>query len=179
MWGGRDTGMARPAVLVAILPAILALGGCASNAGQQADGRPQFGTVFAQPIALLMVDYDANRDHETSLDEVKAGAAASFIQADADHSGGLRPLEVAAWAQGALGTRNDALTSFSFDENADGSIDPKEFEDAILGAFKRLDANDDGILKRSELVREAGARGERRGGAGETRERPGDGPGRR
>jgi len=110
------------------------------------------GDVMAPPVALLFDDYDRDHDRRVTEAELKAGAEASFAEADADKSGSIPALEYQAWAEKALGSK-DALPGFLlFDTDMNGSISHDEFVKGLASEFTHLDANKDLVLERSELV---------------------------
>ncbi len=131
------------------------------------------GGLIAQPIALVFVDFDADRDQCTTSAEVALGADANWRVLDADGDGAGSPIEFSDWALLAMGSAQPTPGRFAFDRDASGSISQREFLAQLEMEFGRLDADKNGCVTRAELVELV----EPRGGMGAGP--PGGGAGRR
>lgn len=103
--------------------------------------------------ALLLGDYDTNRDRLVSRAEFTAGTA----QAWANASKGAAKIGVIAlqnWQSSVFGAA-DALPRFAFDSDFDGEITEAKFTNGLNSRFSLLDANKDGQISRTELFRKA------------------------
>lgn len=82
---------------------------------------------FIRSGALLMASFDANHDFIVSDEEIEAGAASTFLHADADNNGYVSPLEQRAWAA-RVTSETDVLGNSSFFISAiPGQVGEKEF----------------------------------------------------
>lgn len=133
------------------------------------------GGYVARATALLFVDYDADGDRRVTRAEAEAGAEADFAASDQDGSSDLSVFELAGWAEHTLGAADAPPSRLSFDSDLSGSITRTEFLSRLASEFASADANGDGVLARSELVRLVSPS---RGGAGGQRGGPHRGGGR-
>lgn len=111
------------------------------------------------PVALLFVDFDADRDGLVTAEESARGAAVAFIEADADRSGVVGLIELADWSARRLGDPGGVPGRFNFDRDNSDSVSPAEFTAEINRRFAAADADRDGTLARSELLITLPARG--------------------
>ncbi len=96
------------------------------------------------PGGGLFISFDANGDGVVVEDEIEAGIARAFDEADADGNGVLTALEQQAWARD-LPTRDETLANpVRFDPNLDRRVSPEEFADVILGLAR--DYSEDGSV---------------------------------
>lgn len=134
----------------------LAAAACAhSGPPRQGRGGPagDAGGFVAQPIALVMSDFDADHDRTITRDELEAGAAAAWRELDENGDGDATPFELEAWQARALGSTEATPGRVTFDRNLDGRITEEEFLAALRNQFQRLDADGNAALARAELVR--------------------------
>ena len=110
------------------------------------------GAHLAMPIAFVFVGMDQDGDKRVSRTEVTAGIPAEW--ANLQNIGGdqISALELAAWSEQTLGTRDSIPSHLSFDTDIDGAISENEFRIRMEAEFEKLDKNKDGTLDRSELV---------------------------
>ena len=165
----------RPAFVLAALS--IACLGSSAFAAQKRDEpayKPPPATIVATPLALAIAGFDRDGNMIISRAEFDAGVARTFAFADKDQDGKVSLLELADWAEAALGNRYALPGQFDFDRDGDDSISRDEFVGLFNARFAALDADKDGSLRRSELVSFAApqpGRGERgRRGGGEYRE---------
>lgn len=101
---------------------------------------------FIRSGALLMASFDANHDFVVSDEEIEAGAASTFLHADADGSGYVSPLEQRAWAA-RVTSETDVLGNSSFFISAiPGQVGEKEFVAGIKIFAERFRDADGQIL---------------------------------
>lgn len=126
--------------------------------GQMPPGSGQLSRMVP-PVALLFVDFDADRDGVVTADESARGAAVAFIEADADRNGVVGLIELADWSARRLGDPGAVPGRFNFDRDNSDSVSPAEFAAEINRRFAAADADRDGRLKRSEMLVALPARG--------------------
>jgi hypothetical protein len=108
---------------------------------------------IVRPIALLMTDFDLDGDRRVTRDELAAGVEASWRDADADGDGATSAFEFADWARLVMGSESAIPGRVAFDVNVDSAVSRAEFVQTLSEEFARLDADENEILERSELVR--------------------------
>ncbi len=136
--------------------------------------------VLLSADTLVFTSFDANNDLRIDHAELEAGIAREFARADVNSDGALTPLEFQSWMTAALGGANAPPYRLDFDRNVDNSITRAEFESELNARAELYDSDHDGVLVRSEFIREAprqqmmlGPRGPGGPGGGEMRRRPG------
>jgi len=146
-------------VLPPALAAALGLAACASGPPEpkRQPDRLESGRAM-KPAALLLASFDEDHDYAVSADELDAGLARAFEQADEDGDGALSLMEHARWSRRTAGDAAARPGRFDFDANADSQITRAEFRET-LQSFARRYAGDDGIIQFSELTTEAVGRG--------------------
>ncbi len=137
-----------------VLGLAMALGACASDPEPQRPGaqaaKPR---VVVDPLALFYVGMDMDDDLVISREELDVRAPIQFVRADTDGDNHLRPLELSAWVEQAIGTRDAPYGMGSFDRVGDGLVTEAEFVGFLTLRFNALDKNDNGQLERSEISR--------------------------
>ena len=109
-------------------------------------------TIVATPLALVIAGFDRDGDMIVTHAEFADGVARSFALADSDHDGKVSMIELADWAEVALGNRGALPGPFDFDRDGNDSISREEFTGLFEARFTALDKDGDKVLKRSELV---------------------------
>ena len=156
--------MFKTSLIAATALTVLAFGASAVSAQDQQGGQGggqggRGGGMFAR--------YDADHDGKVSLAEYEAGRMMQFKRMDADGNGSLSFAEIdAATAMAAqrggpmadmMKARNDALKAA--DTNGDQSISADEFKAYADAEFKKMDANNDGVLTEDEMRAAMGGMG--------------------
>jgi hypothetical protein len=131
------------------------------------------GRWTAEPVSLLLVGFDENADGAVDTQEIETGIAEAWIQADADGSGFVAPLEYNAWSRVWMGTDDARPGHLSLDRNLDQSITAEEFRVGFLEAVRRYDKDADGRVTRAELLQYVSRPMRRGGGGGPGGARPG------
>lgn len=138
-----------------MLGAAAALCACASGGGRgHRDNEPIRALLSAD--ALMFVSFDSNNDLSVRSDELDAGLDREFVRADASHDGQLSPIEFQNWSAAVLGGAQLGPYRLDFDRNVDNAITRDEFDTEIRARFHDYDADGNGALVRSELVRLVG-----------------------
>lgn len=106
----------------------------------------------AAPVALLLVEVDADGDRVVSRPELEQALPNLFREADSDGSGGITPIEYRDWAVAVFGTEDAPPGRMAFDINGDGRIDPDEFTGTLTAIFAAADKDHDGRVSRADLV---------------------------
>lgn len=106
----------------------------------------------AQPLALAVVGFDADRDGRTSRAEFDDGVARTFAGADANRDGALGYIEYAGWARTWLGSDTAMPGPFAIDADGDDRLARAEMLGEFGRLFVRLDVNSDGAVTRAELL---------------------------
>ncbi|MEO1041920.1 MAG: hypothetical protein AAFX52_06485 [Pseudomonadota bacterium] len=165
IWIDRSSVVAAARTLCVALLGILllaALSACSSSGGPPRGGGPggpgggsqaALPRVIIDPLALFYVGMDMDDDLIVSRAEFEDRAPIQFVRADTDGDNHLRPLELSAWVEDAIGTRDAPYGMGSFDRIPDGVITEAEFVGFLGLRFDQLDRNDDGQLERSEVAR--------------------------
>ncbi len=104
------------------------------------------------PLGLFLAGLDVDRDTRISHAEMLDSATESFANSDADGSAHLSPIEFADWSRTNFGTEESVPGRLHFDRDLDGRISLSEFNTTFDEIFLRLDANQDGMLNRTELL---------------------------
>ena len=104
------------------------------------------------PVGLFLAGLDVDRDTRISRTEMRDGAAESFARSDTDESAHLSPIEFSNWSRTNFGTEESVPGRLHFDRDLDGRISLSEFDTTFDEIFRRLDANQDGMLERAELL---------------------------
>ncbi|HCK84627.1 MAG TPA: hypothetical protein DHW63_08965 [Hyphomonadaceae bacterium] len=129
------------------------LAACASGRGGD-ENEPIRALLSAD--ALMFVSFDTDGDFGVDAAEVEAGIAREFARADSNRDGALQPIEFQNWASIVLGGGQMGPFRLDFDRNVDNSITREEFESEIRGRVRDYDADENGVLARSEFVRRVG-----------------------
>ncbi|MCW3845904.1 EF-hand domain-containing protein [Sphingomonas sp. LB-2] len=109
--------------------------------------------LIAEPVALMIAAFDSDGDARVTRAEFDAGLRHSFDLADPQHKGNLSYIGFSDWAETWLGNRNALPSPFEADADGDNRITFAELSDRFALFFARFDANKDGVIVRSELVR--------------------------
>lgn len=165
--------------LLAATALSLTLVACASSSPRKGD-RPKSnteemgGTKVATPMALALSGMVSGPDGSIDLSVIDSAAADMFDLFDGDGSETLSRIEHARWAGAILGDAYARPTLRMIDTNHDGLATRQEFVETIQAEARRLDADADGILMRTELLKEipqsrrgGQAGGQRSGGNGQ------------
>ncbi len=136
-----------------VLSCAALLAACASGRG---GGENEPIRALLSADALMFVGFDADGDLSTGATEVEAGIAREFTRADSNRDGALTPIEFQNWANVVLGGGQMGPFRLDFDRNVDNSITREEFESEIRGRVRDYDADENGVLARSEFVRRVG-----------------------
>lgn len=172
-------------LLVATCSIGLLLSACASKPdrrgppnGERGNGGATYTGMAAKPISLLFVSMDRNEDTFIDGSELELGIDTEWQRLTL--SPNATALDFENWSLSALGAR-DTLPSFvAFDRDLDGRISQQDFSKRIQVEFDLADADNDGVLARSELLfrvsrpsqsRANGPEGERSRGEGRGRPR--------
>ena len=103
------------------------------------------------PGGGLIMSFDTNDDGEVTREELRIGADAAFILADANKDGTLSALEQQDWARG-LPTRDDTLANpVRFDPNLDRVVTRAEFV-AVIAQLAAAYAEADGSVMIASLA---------------------------
>lgn len=135
--------------------AMAALAGCAS--GPSPANRPGGPADFGEPAprpridALLLSDFDVDRDRRIGLAEAAAHAPAAFKEADANSDAVLGAIELRSWGERAGGQSDAAPLMASVDRNGDGAVTAEEFTLWATARLTGLDENRDGFVSRAEM----------------------------
>lgn len=162
---------------------VLALAACAGGPGGPGGHGGEQGlayqhSTFLSGAALLMVQFDTDKDYVTTRTEAEAGARAEWARVTHGPTG-MTPIQFETWSAAALGGPTIGPRRLAFDSNVDNLVTEQEFIDGILRQFDKYDANKDGRVTRAEMVerlperfsRPGGPGGEQQGGPGEGRPR--------
>lgn len=109
-------------------------------------------TMVVEPVAMMIATFDRDGDAMVDRAELAEGVAASFAAIDTAHTGRLRYIAFADWAERFLGDRNALPSPFEVDRNNDDAITLDELQDQFSRLFARYDANGDHRISRAELV---------------------------
>ncbi|MGB0907988.1 MAG: EF-hand domain-containing protein [Maricaulaceae bacterium] len=106
------------------------------------------------PAGLLMASFERSGDYSISREEFNAGQSRAFTAADENGNGALTLFELNRWREAALGREDAAPGMIAFDSNYDQRITQTEFAQALMGAFRIMDKDEDGALSFAELLRD-------------------------
>jgi hypothetical protein len=149
----------------AALAASVALAACASGGGGRGGRNDDPVRALLSADAVLFISWDANGDYQTTNDEIQAALPREFARVDANGDGNLAPIEFQNWSNLALGGNQVGPYRLDFDRNVDNAITRQEFDTELLARARDYDADGNGSLTRSEMIRLVGqirAPGERR-----------------
>jgi Ca2+-binding EF-hand superfamily protein len=116
------------------------------------------------PADAFMGQLDTDGDGKVNLEEAVAPQKARFSETDANSDGLLDAAEAGAAFKAqvppemieAMNERGmpDPGETFikNLDQNADGQVDPSEFEQPTAASFKRMDADGDGYATKDEAT---------------------------
>jgi len=105
------------------------------------------------PAGLLYASFDTDGDYAASPTELAAGILRSFSAADKNANGIVSLVELAAWREAVLGSRDLLPGNTQFDKNFDSQISPSEFETVLTDLFEGFDTNENGQLEFSEMTK--------------------------
>ena len=108
-------------------------------------------TIVAEPVALMIAAFDADRDGRVTRVEFDAGVRHSF---DAIAPGGatMSTIKYGDWAERWLGNRNALPSPFEVDLDGSNSITIDELVARFARYWAQYDADKDGTIVRSELL---------------------------
>jgi len=117
---------------------------CARQAGSNA-------TIVAEPVALMIAAFDADRDGRVTRAEFDAGVRDAFEAVD---PGGatMSTIRFGDWAERWLGNRNALPSPFEVDLDGSNSITIDEMLARFGRYWAQFDADKDGTIVRSELL---------------------------
>lgn len=108
--------------------------------------------------AMIAAQYDINQDGTVTMDEIQAGRAAEFTQADSNADGQLSVAELQA-LQAQRRTARQAARFAQLDSNGDGVLSVEEFQaqrraapERAANLFGLADTNRDGMLDQNEMA---------------------------
>lgn len=144
-------------LLVATCSIGLLLSACASKPdrrgppnGERGNAGATYTGMAAKPIGLLFVSMDSNEDTFLDGGELERGIEREWLRLTP--SSNATALDFENWSLAALGAR-DTLPSFiAFDRDLDGSISQEDFSKRVRIEFDLADADNNGVLSRSELL---------------------------
>ncbi len=144
--------------------------------GERGGQGANYSGMAAKPVGLFFATLDANQDTRVDEAELKSGVGQEWDRMTSAETASA--LDFDAWSQTVLGTK-DTLPSFiSFDHDLDGRFTQADFAKRLQFEFERLDADNNRVLERSELLFRI-ARPTQRSGSSEGRQPPrGEGRGR-
>lgn len=141
---------------LSLLALTVAFVAAAATAAQKRNEPPSYQppppTIVATPLTVAIAGFDRDGDMIVSRAEFEGGVAQAFGHADADRDGRVSLIELAGWAEAALGNRGALPGPFDFDRDGNDSISREEFVGLFDARFASLDKNSDKALRRSELV---------------------------
>ncbi|HEX7783343.1 MAG TPA: EF-hand domain-containing protein [Sphingobium sp.] len=114
-------------------------------------------TITTSPVALMVAALDSNGDLRVTRGEFDAGVKRSFE----DVAGGkteISPIDLDHWAARWLGSSGALPGLLDFDTDGNDRISWSEFAARFAMIFAGFDANNDGVLDRSELISIGAAR---------------------
>ncbi len=136
------------------LAAASTLAACATDGRSDDEDRRQESGQVLKPGGLLFVTFDGNDDYQITQEEVSAGIARAFAEADANGDGAIAMLELSNWSDRVLGGPGARPGRVDFDSNADMRISREEFFNT-LNEFAASYAGADGVIGFNELAEEA------------------------
>lgn len=105
------------------------------------------------PAGLLYASFDTDGDFAASRAELIIGINRSFAAADKNANGTLSLVELAAWREAILGSRDLMPGNTQFDKNFDSQINPSEFQSVLTDIFDRYDRNENDQLEFGEMTK--------------------------
>lgn len=109
-------------------------------------------TMVVEPVAMMIATFDEDGDGLVDRSEMLAGVRRSFEAIDTGHTGKLRYLAFADWAERWLGDRAALPSPFEVDRDGDDQITLTELQDQFSRLFARYDRNGDKRISRAELL---------------------------
>lgn len=95
---------------------------------------------------------DANDDGKLSQEELQPFANKRFARFDTDKDGVVTAAEIDAHLMKRMEKRRQKLLK-RFDGDGDGTITQAEFSTQVSQMFARVDADEDGVISRSEAMK--------------------------
>lgn len=118
--------------------------------GERGNVGATYSGMAAKPISLLFVSMDSNQDTFIDGGELERGLEREWLRLTP--SSNAKALDFENWSLAALGAK-DTLPSFiAFDRDLDGSISQEDFYKRVRIEFDLADADNNGVLTRSELL---------------------------
>lgn len=108
-------------------------------------------TIVAEPVAMMIAAFDADRDGRVTRTEFDAGVRHSF-EAVAPGGATMGYIKFSDWAERWLGNRNALPSAFEVDGDGSNSIGVDELLARFGRYFAQFDADKDGTILRSELL---------------------------
>lgn len=93
---------------------------------------PQQAKMVLRPGGYLLRTFDTNHDGVISKEELAAGAARAFEEADENHDGVVGAIEQTAWAANYGGIHDVLSNTMLFDVNLDHSVSRDEFVYGVM-----------------------------------------------
>jgi hypothetical protein len=106
----------------------------------------------AEPLALAVAGFDADRDGRTTRAEYDSGLAATFAAADRDGDEALGYIEYSLWAQTWLGSQSALPGPFAIDADGNDRLSRAEFLAEFARQYQRFDRDSDGAVSHAELL---------------------------
>ncbi len=105
------------------------------------------------PLGLLYASFDVDQNYAVSRAELDRGIEQSFDAADRDSSDHLSLVELAAWREAVLGSRDLLPGNTQFDRNFDSRVERAEFGSLLNDLYKSFDRDKNGALDFAEMSR--------------------------
>lgn len=104
------------------------------------------------PLGLVYSSFDTDRNYKVTGEELEIGIAQSFAAADRDGSAHLSLVELAAWRELVLGSRDLLPGNTQFDRNFDSRVERAEFTSLLTDLYESFDRNKNGALEFAEMT---------------------------
>lgn len=104
------------------------------------------------PGGVLFLGFDVNNNGEIDADEIDLGIATAFLEADANQSGYMTPIEQQSWAESLRPFDASLANPVRFDPNLDRRVSEDEFTLVIRHLTDGLKDEETGKLLVSSLV---------------------------